>query len=101
MMKEYHTRRKLQRNPSGSSGNAGLNSSGELDGKPDNRLCSEKVSWRETAGRKGMLTSITNNEVMVDSGASEHVTGDPTLLNKRIKVPGIEMKLPIGVRVAS
>lgn len=73
----------------GRSRNAGLNSSHERDGKADSTVWLVGAGWRTSIKREGTPVSIKMKAIVVDSGASRHVVGDPTLPCKVRKVPKI------------
>lgn len=101
MIRDCHARANRLGSSSGRSKNAGPNTLHNRDGKPDSRLCSVRESSSWIIKRDRALVSITNNAIIVDSGASGHVIGYPTLLTEVEKVPNIQVEFPNGLRVAS
>lgn len=101
MLEELHARRNKQGTSSGSCNNARQNSSLGCDGKSDSGLCSARASRRIILKGDGMPVLITSNVIMVDSGASDYMVGDRSLLRNIRQVPDIQVELPTGLRRAS
>lgn len=58
-------------------------------------------STRVTRREENLMTQATRNEVIIDSGATEHEVGDIQLLTDVKKVLSIHVELPDDQRMAT